>query len=217
MEKFNLAVLPIPDMVLHPCTMAPIYVIEPSYIEMIKNCVEKKVALGVVIANPTTEHTVCTLTAPTILEEKNNGEISVLLQGVGRAKLEKLVQHLPWPVFEASSYEDRPETMLYDTEQVDRLSKILNGWLYTQIDETEERERFLATIKTVDHIIDYICMLILKDIEMREVVLASDSLAERIKMLNLLLKDENPYEEDDVVLKVLKKYDHLQKTSDLLQ
>ncbi|MCK5882317.1 MAG: LON peptidase substrate-binding domain-containing protein [Bacteriovoracaceae bacterium] len=216
MENFNLAVLPIPDMVLHPNTMAPIYVIEPSYIEMIKNCIEKKIAIGVVIANPTTEHTVCTLAAPTILEEKDNGEISVLLHGIGRARLQKLVQHLPWPVFEAKTYDDRPEAMIYDTSHVERLSSILNSWLYCQIDEVDERERFLSTIKTTDHIIDYICMLILKDIEIREVVLASDSLSERISMLNLLLKDDNPYEEDHVILKILKSYDHLENTPDIL-
>lgn len=217
MEQFNLAVLPIPDMVFHPHTMVPVYIVEPSYVEMIKSCIEKNVALGVIIANPRTEHTVCTLTAPTILEELESGEVSVLLQGIGRAKLEQLVQHLPWPVFAATSYEDNREAILYDTEQMDRLTNILNSWLYKHIENSSERDRFLGTIKTVNHTIDYICMLILRDIEIKEMVLATTSLADRINMLNLLLKDTNPFEEDQTILKVLKSYDHMQKTSDIVQ
>lgn len=216
MNTFHLAVLPIPDMVFHPHTMAPIYIVEPSYIEMIKSCVEKRVALGVIIANPTTESTICTLAAATILEELPNGELSVLLQGIGRCKLEKLVQHIPWPVFEASPFEDRPEGQIFDHSQMERLSRILNSWLYKHIDDKAELDHFLLTIRSIHHTIDYIAMLILKDMEIRELLLSSDSLNDRIRILNLLLKDKNPFEEDADVLKVLKKFEGLQKSSSIV-
>ncbi len=216
MNTFNLAVLPIPDMVFHPHTMAPVYIVEPSYIEMIKSCVEKRVALGVIIANPHTDSTVCTLAAATILEELPNGELSILLQGIGRAKLERLVQHIPWPIFEASAYEDRPDLQLFEQVQIERLSSILNTWLYQHIDEKQELEHFLQTIRTVHHTIDYIAMLILKDMEIREMILASDSLNDRIRILNLLLKDTNPFIEDSDMLKVLKRFEGLQKSSSMV-
>lgn len=216
MNTFHLAVLPIPDMVFHPHTMAPVYIVEPSYIEMIKSCVEKRVALGVIIANPQTESTICTLAAATILEELPNGELSILLQGIGRTKLEKLIQHIPWPVFEASPYEDKSETQLFDTAQMERLSSILNNWLIQHIDDKSELDHFLQSIRTIHHTIDYIAMLILKDMEIRELILSSDSLHDRIRILNLLLKDDNPFEEDADMLKVLKKFEGLQKTSSVV-
>ena len=216
MNTFHIAVLPIPDMVFHPHTMTPIYIVEPSYIEMVKSCVEKRVALGVIVANPRTESTVCTLAAATILEEMPNGELSVLLQGIGRAKLERLIQHIPWPIFEGSSYEDRPDCYLVDNAHIERLSSILNTWLYQHIDEKHELEHFLQTIRTVHHTIDYIAMLILKDMEIREMILASDSLQDRIRILNLLLKESNPFVEDTDMLKVLKKFEGLQKSSTIV-
>ena len=89
----------------------------------------------------------------------------------------------------------------------------MNTWLYQHIDEKHELEHFLQTIRTVHHTIDYISMLILKDMEIREMILASDSLQDRIRILNLLLKESNPFVEDTDMLKVLKKFEGLQKSS----
>ena len=223
MKLQKVAVLPIPDLVFFPGTSLPLYIVEQVFIRMIKECVENNVLVGNSMAEPLvymlghrrpSPKNICGVGKPIILEELYDGTLKVLIKGFGRVKLGQVQQSLPYLIYECDEYPDiLDENGLMSDSKMERLKGLLDQWVLETIPDSVERENFQENISSVHQIIDYICMFLIQDQEMRQLLLENTSLNERIQMLDTLLKGPTPYFEDASAITAIKNYEILEKTA----
>lgn len=223
MKLQKVAVLPIPDLVFFPGTSLPLYIVEPVFIRMIKESVENNMLIGLSMAEPLvyihghkrlSPKNICGVGKPIILEELYDGTLRVLIKGFGRVKLTQVEQNLPYLIYECEEYNDiRDENGLVTDDKVERLKGLLDLWMLDTIPDSMERENFQESITSVHQVIDYICMFLIQDHEMRQLLLENTSLTERIQMLDTLLKGSDPFLEDLNTMQAIKSYEILEKTA----
>ena len=223
MKLRKVAVLPIPDLVFFPGTSLPLYIVEPVFIRMIKECVEANMLVGISMAEPLvyifghrrpTPKNICGIGKPIILEELYDGTLKVLIKGFGRVKLGQVEQNLPYLIYECEEYGDiNDERGFISDSKVERLKGLLDEWVLDTITNSVEREHFQENITSIHQVIDYICMFLIQDHEMRQLLLENTSLNERIQMLCSLLKGPTPFYEDTSAVEAIKSYEILEKTA----
>lgn len=223
MNLNKVAVLPIPDLVFFPGTSLPLYVVEPVFIRMINECVQENMLVGISMAEPLvyifghkrpTPKNICGIGKPIILEEMHDGTLKVLIKGFGKVRLGPVEQNLPYLIYSCEEYPDIQDMhgMLCDSK-VERLKGLLDDWVLETISDSVERKHFQDKINSIREVIDYISMFLIKDHEMRQLLLENTSLNERIQMLDTLFKGPAPYIEDIAVTRAIKSFEILERTA----
>lgn len=151
-----------------------------------------------------------------MLEHNADGSMSVLIQGVIRVQLLTQEQHLPYPIFEVDDYFDHADknAVVLD-DSVERLHTILDGWLHRHISSVKERDRFLKEMNSPAKLINNLCMLVIKDVELKEIFLDNTSVSDRVRMMDALLRGKDPDLEDLMMSEAIKNFERLDPLSDL--
>jgi Lon protease-like protein len=223
----ELPILPVAGVVFFPHTSLPIHINVPAYVEMIKLAVQNHTPIVVSLANSYevkkpgqalktyfSPQSICGAGHPLILEEYPNGGIKILLKGIERVQLIDIVQDLPYAIYKCSSFSDNKESLQFISNQIERLDNIFSHWLTIAVPDSVERESFLKSVNGIHSVVDYICMFLVTDIEIRQILLECPSLVERIQMLSLLIKNNgnfNPYATE--MIKRFEFIEHLQMKS----
>lgn len=230
MDLMRIPILPIPNAVFFSNTALPLYVEDPMYIRMVKECIDNNTLVGVSLAIPlneilgipiqnpnTAQYTpkrICSVGTPVLLEEFSSKCIKILIKGVDKIELISLYQSAPYPLFEAKIIPIAKEHILPTQEyQMKRLTGILKSWLQANISDTIERESFIGNLSSIYHVVDYICMFLIKDIHLRQSLLECDSIIERIYLLNALLPNYSPFKEDPNCRDSVLSFEHIEKSS----
>ncbi len=223
MEKLNIPILPIPDVVFFPNTSLPILVAEPTYTKMIRDCVESGMNIGIAMAEPIqtfAHHTkyipqkIGTIGRPMIVEELKDGTLKVLVRGISRIQLERVEQNIPFPIYQVSLLPDHIEEkpLVNHDRKIERLKSILDHWVSETIPDSIERKSFMEGMDSLHHIVDYLSMFLIKDSEMRQMLLENRSLYDRIQVLSSLFKGPQTLKEDHNTLRAIKTYEYLENT-----
>lgn len=222
MKTLRLPVLPIPNVVLYGRTSLPIYILEPVYIDMIKTCVKENTPLAISKAieldhqNVRMRYTpsdICGYGRPIILEENIDGTLKVLIKAIGRVRLLNVEQNLPYLIYQAECFHDKVESEKLHGPQIQNLKALLDNWLEVNIIDSFERETFTKSLTSIYHVIDYICMFLVQDPDLRQLLLENNSLFERVQLLNSLFEEPSQFEESSLVGSAIKKYEEIEKTS----
>jgi Lon protease-like protein len=221
MARFQVPVLPIPEVVFFPNTSLPMVIVEPVYVKMVKDCIRDQGHLAVAMAEPIEgvgprarwlPRCICTLGMPILLQEFSDGSIRILLKGMCRIRLRELKQNLPYLIFEAEPMLDQLSSQAFEDDKIERLKLILDQWSLAAIADSVDREHFLQGMNTTRQIVDYISLFLIKDSEMRQVLLENTCLNERVQMLDSLLRGKSPTNEDRLVAHAIKSFERLEKS-----
>ena len=221
MTKLSVPVLAIPNVVFFPHASLPIYIVDPIYVRMVRECVSNDQLMAITMMSvngspfsSVQQHfQVCSVGKPIILEEMSDGGIKALIKGVERVKLLTPQQHLPYLICNAEVYYDQLESEVVIGSSVERLKKILNDWLVENIPSSVERQVFTQSLISVYHVVDYVSMFLIQDTEIRQLLLENTSIYERIQMLNSLLKESKPFSEDPTVVSAIKNFETLESSA----
>ncbi len=145
-----------------------------------------------------------------VLEHNEDQSMTVLVQGIARVKLLTQEQHLPFPIFQVEDYFDIQDQSVILDDSIERLHTVLKSWLNRHITSNKERERFLKEMNSPARVINNLCLLILKDIELKEIFLSSVSLPERIRLMDALLRGKSPEVEDMAMSEAIKNFERLE-------
>lgn len=151
-----------------------------------------------------------------MLEHNADGSMSVLIQGLIRVQLLTQEQHIPYPVFQVDDYfdtTDKAAVVLDDC--LERLHTILDNWLQRHISSVKERDRFLKEMNSPARLINNLCLLVIKDVELKEIFLENTSIPERIRMMDALLRGQSPEIEDVTISEAIKNFERLEAQSGL--
>ena len=149
------------------------------------------------------------------LEHNADQSMSVLVQGILRVQLVTQEQHIPYPVFQVDDYFDNSDNVIIMENSLERLHDVLSGWLQRHISSNKERERFMKEMNTPLRLINNLCMLVIKDVELKEIFLDSISLPDRIRMMDALLRGETPEGEDMGMSEAIKSFERLDPQIDI--
>lgn len=213
----SVPLLPIPRLVFYPNTSIPLVIIEPTYKRMIYQAIEDDSPIGLTLADPQlvdgrlkyTPRLICTIGQPVIMGEDEDGGLKILLHGLQRVRLVHLVQNLPHLVFDVEAMEDLIEHFSITPELIQRLRGLLDNWLLVHVPDSLERETFQKTIRDIPSIVDHLCMFMIRDVELRQLLLENPSLQERLFLLDRLFQGEEATEEDWLTGEALKNFEYL--------
>lgn len=224
-HEVNLPLLILPNLVFFPHTTLPLYIVDKSTSQMIRDVSKNAGYVAIAMAEPMVNaghvdsapfyapRTICGYGSPVILEEGLEGTLKIIIRGVGRARLIKPVSQVPYPVYSAQKIEDTTKEFIYCHDRLERLRDILFNWLDETIVDSKERESFKLGLRTIHQVVDYVSLFLIQDREIRQILLENTSLFERISILNSLLQGDLPLAEDNMVAEALKRYDNLNITA----
>lgn len=200
--------------VFFPQTVIPLTVSDGISKEVLIECHEQNQAL--LFYHPSTRtKRVGTIGRILLLEHNDDKSMTVLVQGIARAQLLTQEQHIPFPVFEVEDYFDNDEVGAILDDSVERLHEILSSWLQRHITSTNERSRFLKEMSSPHRLVNNLCLLVIKDVELKEIFLSSVSLADRIRLMDAVLRGKSPEIEDTEMTEAIKNFERLDAQSDI--
>ena len=149
-----------------------------------------------------------------LLEHNEDKSMTVLVQGINRVELLTQEQHIPFPIFETEEYFDNDEVATILDDSIERLHEVLSSWLQRHITSNTERARFLKEMNSPHRLVNNLCLLVIKDVELKDIFLSSTSLPERIRMMDALLRGKSPEIEDTQMSEAIKNFERLDTLSD---
>ncbi len=220
--NFTTPILPIPNLVFFPNTIIPLYIVEKSYINMIRQSIANQGPITLVQATPTrgsfSQHVqyipkmIGTSGIPEIIDEYPDGSIKILIRGTKRVLLKNVIQNIPHLVYEVEALPDLHSEDFPCENKIERLGEILNWWMNHSVKDSREREALMREIKSIHHVLDYISAFIIQDQEMKQMILENRSLADRIQILHTLLPSDEPTTEDFYTANAIKVFETIEKT-----
>lgn len=196
--------------IFFPQTIIPLSVSDEVSKKMLFKCFDQNSELLLYYPH-TRSKGVATLGKILMIDHNNDGSLSVIVQGIIRVKLLGLVQQEPYPQYTITDYSDIEEKnqTLIDSP-LERLHLVLERWLTRHVHSKVERDRFMRDISSPAKLVNNLCMLVIKDIELKQIFLESTSLLDRVRMMNALLVGDTPESEDFEMCEAIKNFERLE-------
>ena len=190
----EIALFPLPNLVLFPHIVVPLHIFEERYKLMINNCIDRSEVFGLVLlrsgAEEETEETIhrVGVTARIVeVERLDEGRMNILCEGEKRFRIYRFSQQMPFwkgSVDFVNDEERHATESLYD--QVAELYRSVAN-LSAKLSGSEEAEVALPESPTdLSYMVSYILDI---DPEEKQKLLEMDSTAERLRMLLAHLSD----------------------------
>lgn len=196
--------------IFYPQTIIPLSVSDEVSKKMLFKCFEQNTELVLYYPNARAKG-VATLGKIIMIDYNADGSLSVVVQGLIRVRLQSLVQQEPYPQYLVMDYHDQDERNQTLTDSpIERLHLVLEQWLTRHVHSRVERDRFMKDISSPAKLINNLCMLVIKDIELKQIFLESTSLLDRVRMMNALLVGETPESEDREMCEAIKNFERLE-------
>lgn len=200
--------------VFFPQTVIPLTVSDGISKEVLLECYEQNQNL--IFYHPTVRpKKIGTVGRIILLEHNADQGMTALVQGIMRVELLTQERHLPFPVFQAGDYFDNTEENIVLDDSIERLHVILENWLHRHISSSKERSRFLKEMSSPQRLVNNLCLLVIKDVELKDIFLANTSLSDRIRMMDALLRGKSPEIEDMIMSEAIKNFERLEPQSNI--
>ncbi len=196
--------------IFYPQTVIPLTVTDQVSKEMILNCFENNITIALYHPGKRSRN-VATLGKILLIDLNDDHSLSVVVQGLERIKLLSIASQDPYPLYFVDEYSDKHEfTQTLYNSPIQRLRGVLESWLHRHVSSVREREIFLRDINNPTKLVNILCMLVIKDIELKQIFLESTSLLDRVQMMNSLLVGETPENENLEMSEAIKNFERLE-------
>lgn len=212
--KYSFPTLYLFNNVFFPQTVIPLTVSDNVSKEVLLECYEQNQHLA--FYHPSNRaKKIGTIGRILLLEHNADQSLTVLVQGVVRVQLIAQEQHLPYPVFQVEDYYDLEDKSAIPENAIERLHTVLENWLQRHITSVKERARFLKEMNSPHRLVNNLCLLVIKDVELKEILLESTSLPDRIRLMDVLLRGQSPDIEDVSMCEAIKNFERLEPDNNL--
>lgn len=222
MSRFITPILAIPKVVFFPNASLPFYIADPAYNRMIRDALDSGTPITISLAVPMVRlpsgHTqyvpreIATVGKPILLENSPDGAIKILVRGISRVRIIRVLQHLPYLIAEVENIPDKEEILLCENK-ITRLNQLFRDWVSQSLINSEERNIFLDHSSSIQEVLDYLSMFLVQDYEVKQLLLECDSPMERIHMLDALLAGNHFVIENPQSASAIKYFEIIDKIS----
>jgi uncharacterized protein len=219
----SIPIFSLPNVVFYPKTALTLYLLEGPMVKIVRDCVREGRMLGITLSeHPSNKaqyqqnqyaKNICTIGHPTIIEESvDKRAIKVYIKGVKRVRLLGRSNLFPYNEFLFEDYRDVKEPVLISSNKLENLHELLNHWLILNISDLDFREQFSEGLETAYHLIDNICLYLIEDPQVKQILLECRSLSERISLLDAILNRANSNYETSLTYRSIKAYENMENT-----
>jgi Lon protease-like protein len=212
--KYSFPTLYLFNNVFFPQTVIPLTVNDGVSKDVLLECYEQGQHLAFYHPSNRTKK-IGTIGKILLLEHNEDQSLTVLVQGIIRVQLLTQEQHLPFPIFQVEDYFDSEDKSAIPENAIERLHGVLENWLQRHITSVKERSRFLKEMNTPARLVNNLCLLVIKDVELKEILLESTSLPDRIRMMDALLRGQSPDIEDTNMSEAIKNFERAEPDAQL--
>lgn len=212
--KHSLPTLYLFNNVFFPQTVIPLTVNDGVSKDILTECFDLNQPLALYHPSQRSKK-IATIGKVLLLEHNADKSMTVLVQGIARVQLLQQEQHLPYPIYLVEDYFDSREENVILDGSIERLQEVLKNWLHKHISSNSERIRFLKEMTTPHKLVNNLCLLVIKDVELKEIFLSSISLAERIRLMDAVLRGKSPEIEDGMMSEAIKNFERLEPQPDM--
>ncbi|MBN8536624.1 MAG: LON peptidase substrate-binding domain-containing protein [Deltaproteobacteria bacterium] len=198
----ELLVFPLVNVTLFPKTTKPLNIFEPRYVQMVKDAIKNNqmIAVGHIqdpsLIVPTSPGEYLHFISPVvgygkvqIVEERANGFLLVFLNGVGKAKIGKVLDKKnPYYVCEATGIEENNIPNPNLKNKITVLNKILVSWITKYFGNPTQAEMFIRNLEGPEAIVSAFTAYLVKDYDFQQMVLELNDINEKIELLYRLVE-----------------------------
>ncbi len=225
-------VITLPDTVLFPWTLTHIEISDQAHLKIIKDALKNGSNIVITLRkdpfaprNPFSSHInkkmnqIGTIGRPIVIDESDHGYTKVIFKGQERVIIKELIQNLPYPIYEL---ELCPDSNLEKNEKkimalspggnahIERLANLLHNWGERNIQDSLDRDNFFSSLENINHLINNISTHLIDDSEIKQILLETLDISERIQILSLLFPSEMVDREDPMASQALKEYESIE-------
>jgi len=204
MKTLERPVLYLFNNVFYPETIIPLVLSDDVSKKIVRECFEEGKE---VVLHSTSEEAkeIATLGKVIMLnEKKEKGEVVAVIQGLSRVKLLTISQHIPYPIYQCRSYPEIKSHGPLKDGAMERLFLIFENWITQHLSDLNDRDTFLKDISSPHKLLNNICLFMVKDVELKIILLECNTLTEKVSLLDSLFigelkQGEFPIAEDEIM------------------
>jgi Lon protease-like protein len=194
----EVGIMTLPNAILFPQALLPLYVFEPRYRAMLKESLESQRMFAVALPNDSTAtnsalvpHRVAGVGLIRACVDKPDGSSNLILQGVSRVRFTDFVQEKPYYVarIEVLSTEES------DALEVEALSVKVLEMIGTMHDageiQAEGIMKFLNEIRDYDALADIVTYSFIEDVASKQKILETLNLRQRLQKVIVALRRQS--------------------------
>lgn len=188
-KLIEIAVFPLPNLLLMKKVPMPLHIFEPRYRKMLHDCTSENRRLTVTPTKLSNDYTGEMVVAgfPQIMEKLNEGKSNILLQGDEKFELIEVMQVRPYLIYRGMEVTENYSIRDSDQLMMESLKNLLINWARREIHDHEGLKMFLHVLRDSDVLINYAAMCLVKDIEYKRQVLRSSEAQEKLEILTSAL------------------------------
>ena len=209
MKVNTIPVLYLFENVFYPDTIIPLVLSDEASKKLIQEVYDKDQLFALYTTHPSARK-IATIAKVIMIENIDDGKVSAVVQGIEKIHLTHLTQHLPYPIYEFQPFIDSKETNSLKDGTLERLFSIFEFWICKNVKNINEREVFLQNINTPKKLVSNIALFMIKDTELKLLILENSSLFDRIRLIDFLLTGEKPESEDKLMAEAVKQFDRFE-------
>lgn len=197
------AIFPLENIVLFPNTTLPLNIMESHYEEMINTCHKQNIPLAVGLGDPI-EHSrskpgrylsprnVMGIGEIEAVHKNQDGTLTVQVRGHGICEIQQYTQQLPFLVAEVSAFFGRPAELSPDSltlsdGHLEKYRILLSNWIQQEVLDPVYQSWLIKEMARPEAMIHYICTFVVKNPELKQTLLETQSPAEKIRILDAVL------------------------------
>jgi ATP-dependent Lon protease len=200
--EIEVALLPVPNVIVLPKTSVSFYLQDERYIEMIRDVSRRHAYLvlsmtdhlqneeGEAVSNALIPRSTGVLTLPQMMEEEPHGlhHGGVVLKGLMKVRLTKILETKPILMCKAEILEDDMTFYdLYQNPEYNLLCRHLESWIDQHVERLSVRNELKQSFQSPEQVMNHISLLLIDCRETRQALLETLPLYDRFEMLCLLL------------------------------
>ncbi len=162
-KRFEVAVLPLLDMVLFPGTTLPLQILEDRYRQMIQEIQANgwPLAISLVISRSENEMTLNTVCGAGVVELTDDR--SILVHGTMRVRLKRFVKETPYFLMEAETFESSAKESEMPTRSFTEFLALAKTWVFLNPDVPDRVSALLDRFTGPGELADFFAFHFLRD------------------------------------------------------
>ncbi len=208
------ALLPVPEVIVLPKTAVTFTLHDEKYIKMVEEVVSRKGLLavamtekfkgpdGVELSDMLIPRPEAVLTVPTIIARNGDESITVGLQGLCRVRLLSILQSSPILTCKVEVHlTEEEDASNFNHPELIKMRTMLTQWINDKVENSSIKGELLSSMNNPENVVNYLCLFLLKDKEVKQLFLEIVSFREKFDTLSFFLNNKSKQKIDVQMLR----------------
>jgi Lon protease-like protein len=184
----QLGFMVLPNAILFPQALLPLYIFEPRYREMLRCCLLEQRMFGIAMAGA--DNTPAQVAGVGLIRacvDNNDGSSNLILQGVSRVRIRQWLSGTPYPLGEIEVLQTEEADSTQATALAQRVVEEVQKLANQTTDPQQSVVPFLEELTDYDALADIVTYSFIEDTRIRQEILETLNLPRRLQRIATVL------------------------------